>query len=187
MVLLVSTNCLLPIWLMPRDHSIHRQRHITLRVCMKRPSQLKEIGFLLHCLEPRKELLPKLFNANLVTWMQLWLVPNPPRQSHNPNERCPYHMESSGHHINVYWPLKHKAQDLIDSGVIGIEFPTAQGMSQNPLPLYNTVGPSTQLFFANLSSISPSFSSFCLHRVLPFRYQHFWVTFFQWSHLLSLS
>ncbi|XP_058745803.1 uncharacterized protein LOC131618641 [Vicia villosa] len=49
----------------------------------------------------------------------------------NPNERCEFHANSPGHTLEKCWALKHKVQDLIESGAIAFDEPSVK---TNPMP-----------------------------------------------------
>lgn len=64
------------------------------------------------------------------------LLPPPSLSSRNfnPSQRCSYHSGAPGHDTQDCWSLKHKIQNLIDSGEIVIASPDQPNVQANPLP-----------------------------------------------------
>ena len=50
--------------------------------------------------------------------------PNVSSLKYNPNAKCAYHSNSSGHDTNQCWDLKNRVQDLIDNNTIEFDPPT---------------------------------------------------------------
>ena len=59
--------------------------------------------------------------------------PNVSSPKYNPNAKCAYHSNSSGHDTDQCWALK-KIQDLIDNKNIGFDPPTTLNVITAPMP-----------------------------------------------------
>ncbi|XP_027156469.1 uncharacterized protein LOC113757311 [Coffea eugenioides] len=71
------------------------------------------------------------------------IYPRGPPAGYDPHAICAYHSGSPGHITGNCWALKHKIQDMIDSGDILLRRKGEQGpnVSKNPLPEHgSTVG-----------------------------------------------
>ncbi|XP_071913977.1 uncharacterized protein [Coffea arabica] len=83
------------------------------------------------------------------------IYPRGPPAGYDPHAICAYHSGSPGHTTGNCWALKHKIQDMIDSGDILLRKKGEQGpnVSKNPLPEHgSTVG----IIIADEDFIDPS-------------------------------
>nr|XP_027124338.1 uncharacterized protein LOC113741048 [Coffea arabica] len=92
---------------------------------------------------PIDQLYEQLRAAGKISTVPPKLYPRGPPDSYDPQAICAYHSGSPGHTTCNCWALKHKIQDMIDSGDIVLRRKGEQGpnVSKNPLPEHgNTVG-----------------------------------------------
>lgn len=71
---------------------------------------------------------------------KLFLPADPKRKIYDPSKKCAYHSGSPGHDTQDYWSLKHKIQNLIDSGDTVVKQPNQPNITTNPLPMHNGSG-----------------------------------------------
>ena len=80
------------------------------------------------------QILPQLLKTNLVTLREAPKNPNTTSPLYNPNSRCAYHSDSSGHYTNNCWALKNKLQDWIEAKEIKFDAPEKPNVITAPMP-----------------------------------------------------
>nr|XP_027067607.1 uncharacterized protein LOC113693243 [Coffea arabica] len=92
---------------------------------------------------PIDQLYEQLKAAGKIGTVPPKIYPRGPPAGYDPHVICAYHSGSPGHTTGNCWALKHKIQDMIDSGDILLRRKGEQGpnVSKNPLPKHgSTVG-----------------------------------------------
>ncbi|XP_071926092.1 uncharacterized protein [Coffea arabica] len=92
---------------------------------------------------PIDQLYEQLKAAGKIGTVPPKIYPRGPPAGYDPHVICAYHSGSPGHTTGNCWALKHKIQDMIDSGDILLRRKGEQGpnVSKNPLPEHgSTVG-----------------------------------------------
>ncbi|XP_071923339.1 uncharacterized protein [Coffea arabica] len=92
---------------------------------------------------PIDQLYEQLRAAGKISTIPPKLYPRAPPDGYDPQAICAYHSGSPSHTTGNCWALKHKIQDIIDSGDILLRRKGEQGpnVSKNPLPEHgSTVG-----------------------------------------------
>ncbi|XP_071921398.1 uncharacterized protein [Coffea arabica] len=92
---------------------------------------------------PIDQLYEQLKAVGKIGTVPLKIYPRGPPTGYDPHAICAYHSGSPGHTTGNCWALKHKIQDMIDSGDILLRRKGEQGpnVSKNPLPKHgSTVG-----------------------------------------------
>jgi len=65
---------------------------------------------------------------------------DPKGRQYDPSKKCAYHSGAPGHDTQDCWTLKHKIQNMIDSGEIVVKAPEQPNVNNNPLPQHNAEG-----------------------------------------------
>ncbi|OVA01755.1 hypothetical protein BVC80_9071g92 [Macleaya cordata] len=91
---------------------------------------------------PMSALLAGLVEVGLVTRREPSPVPEILPQGYNPSQHCDFH-QGPGHLTDNCWALRHKIQNLLDSGKIsmeGVQVPEKSNINTNPLPNHQNDG-----------------------------------------------
>lgn len=65
---------------------------------------------------------------------------DPKGRQYDPSKKCAYHSGAPGHDTKDCWTLKHKIQNMIDSGEIVVKAPEQPNVNNKPLPQHNAEG-----------------------------------------------
>ena len=83
---------------------------------------------------PLSQALQHMMKMNLIKVINPPSNPKTSSPNYNPDARCAYHSDSSGHDTNDCWALKYKIQNMIDAKDIEFEPSETPNVITAPLP-----------------------------------------------------